>query len=84
MISVLELEQSNVFQHLAVLRHENLIESRKQGLQNKRVICTEGIDDSLAFLFMVCLFLLKGIIPTKALLKHRKPYLCLISLKNWA
>ena len=32
-ISELELEQSNVSQHLAVLRRENLIESRKQGLQ---------------------------------------------------
>ena len=32
-ISELGLEQSNVSQHLAVLRRENLIESRKQGLQ---------------------------------------------------
>jgi len=32
-ISELELEQSNVSQHLAVLRRENLIESRKQGLK---------------------------------------------------
>ena len=32
-ISELGLGQSNVSQHLAVLRRENLIESRKQGLQ---------------------------------------------------
>ena len=32
-ISELDLEQSNVSQHLAVLRRENLIESRKKGLQ---------------------------------------------------
>jgi|SRR5665648_36657 len=32
-ISELGLEQSNVSQHLAVLRRENLIESRKQGLR---------------------------------------------------
>lgn len=33
LIDALELEQSNVSQHLAVLRRENIIESRKQGLQ---------------------------------------------------
>ena len=32
-ISELGLEQSNVSQHLSVLRRENIIESRKQGLQ---------------------------------------------------
>lgn len=32
-IDELGLEQSNVSQHLAILRRENLIESRKQGLQ---------------------------------------------------
>ena len=32
-ISELGLEQSNVSQHLSVLRRENLIEFRKQGLQ---------------------------------------------------
>lgn len=32
-ISELGLEQSNVSQHLAVLRRENLIVSRKRGLQ---------------------------------------------------
>lgn len=32
-IDALDLEQSNVSQHLAVLRRENIIESRKQGLQ---------------------------------------------------
>lgn len=32
-ISELGLEQSNVSQHLAVLRRENLVMSRKQGLQ---------------------------------------------------
>lgn len=32
-ISELGLEQSNVSQHLAVLRRENIIESEKQGLQ---------------------------------------------------
>ena len=32
-ISELRLEQANVSQHLAVLRRENLIKSRKQGLQ---------------------------------------------------
>jgi len=32
-INELGLEQSNVSQHLAVLRRENIIESEKQGLQ---------------------------------------------------
>ncbi|MHB1654370.1 MAG: ArsR/SmtB family transcription factor [Desulfitobacteriaceae bacterium] len=33
LIEALDLEQSNVSQHLAVLRRENIIEARKQGLQ---------------------------------------------------
>lgn len=33
LIDALALEQSNVSQHLAILRRENVIESRKYGLQ---------------------------------------------------